>query len=493
MRLDRKLIVFVLLAAAGFGCKVTGKDVEQWKGTVKGPGKIVAVLLSDNYPMDLRTEAALALVEMQRSDVNGLAELQKTLQKLPEKTRDEIIEKMVPDLEQQMKGGDSAETDGNGPTPAQVQAKDAAYLLIPEAGPKARKELTNAVVGWYSVDFNGRSLAGNYSAEQVVRAIGAPAAKQLVDGLNPRMPQVALVKIAELIGQLGNTETKQKAAQRLVDIEKKMEGPEFLKWLEGKIKDELAKQEPGKKPDEKRVEAIAVLNREKFINDGALPAMKYLANEPVVANRLLQIASIDSDNEMTVARRKRALQAMEGSAKESQLGQFLALALNDKNPVEVRDYAFDRIGDINSKKALPKLWPLMSGANDRVRWRAGELILAIGGPSVVPEFFAKLPAGAKYAQEELEGYASRLSQMNPPPATFVRNQLNSADWWDRVIALYFLERKGDKSDLTRIGRLEGDATKPVGPHWPDDATVGSVAKEAKQGLEDQLRSSKQQG
>lgn len=498
MRPDRKLSFIILLVLMLAGCKVTSEDVEQWKGTVKGPGKIVAVLVSDNYPMDLRTEAALALVEMERSDVNGVAELQKALQKLPEDTRDEIVQGMVPELKKQMAGGESAGNEEEGPTPAQVQAKDAAYVLIPEAGPKARKELTDAVVSWYSVDFNGRSLAGNYSAEQVVRALGAPAARQLVEGLNPRMPQVALVKIAELIGQLGNPETKNKAAERLVAIEKKMEGDEFLKWLESKIREELKKQEAGKKVDEKRVKAIAILNREKFINEGAIPAMKHLADQPVVAKRLLEIASLEGDNEMVTERRKRALQALEGNAKESQLDQFLALALDQNNPVEVRDYAFDRIGDIRSKKALPKLWPLVSADDQRLRWRAGELVLAIGGPDVVQEFFAKLPTGeaAKYAPEELEGYATRMSQMNPPPVEYVRGKLKSGNWWDRAIALYFLERKGDKADLGRIKKLEGDKTKPVGPHWPDDATVGSVAEEAEEGLTEQLAQpgdSEQQG
>ena len=55
------------------GCKVTSEDIEYWKGTVKGPGKIVAVMLADKYPMELRTQAALALVDMERPDRDGTA------------------------------------------------------------------------------------------------------------------------------------------------------------------------------------------------------------------------------------------------------------------------------------------------------------------------------------------------------------------------------------------------------------------------------------
>lgn len=493
MRPDRNLSLIALIVVVLAGCKVTGEDVEEWKGTVKGPGKIVAVILSENYPMELRTEAALALVEMERSDVNGVAELQKTLMRLGEQTRQKIIAGMTPELKQMMRGGDSAEGDGDGPAPAQVQAKDAAYVLIPEAGKQARRELTDAVVSWYSVDFNGRSLAGNYSAEQVVRALGAPAARQLVDALNPRMPQVALVKIAELIGELGNEKTRSQAADKLVAIEKQMRTDEFKKWLETKIREELKKANPDEKPDPKRVEAIAVLNREKFINEGAIPAMKHLADRPVVADRLLEIAQVDSDNQMVVERRKRALQALEGHAKESQLSALLDLALNPKNPVPVRDYAFDRVGDIRSKKALSRLWPLVeSTENQRLRWRAGEMVLHIGGPDVVPQFFSKLPSGdVEYAKEELEGYANRMSQMNPAPTEFVRKQLKSADWWDRVIALELLEREGTSADIERMQKLTDDKAEPDGPNWAEDATVGKAAEESLETLQEQLAQAEQ--
>lgn len=476
------------------GCKVTADDVEEWKGTVKGPGKIVTVMLSDNYSMDLRTRAAQALVEMERSDVNGVAELKKALSRLDDSTREEIVEGLIPELKEMMHGGDSVEGE-EGPAPAQVQAKDAAYVLIPEAGPEGRKELTEAVVGWYAADFNGRSLAGNYSAEQVVRGLGAPAASQLVEALNPRMPQPALVKIAELIGELGEGETRKEAAERVVELQKEMEGDEFLGWLQEKITEELTTESEGE-PDSKRVEAIAVLNREKFINEGALPAMKHLHGQKIVADRLLAIASTDSDNEMMVERRKHALQALEGAATEEQLDQYLALALDEDNPVPVRDYAFDRVGDIRSKKALPELWPLVQSTDEeRLRWRAGELTLAIGGPDVVEEFFAKLPSGAKYPPEELEGYANRLSQMNPKPTDLLRGKLGSGDWWQRVVALEFLAREGERGDVARMKERVDDQAKPVGPNWPEDATVGTIAERSVQELEQQLAQSEsaQQG
>ena len=66
-------VLAMLALSALLGCKVNSDDLEYWRRTVKGPRKIVAVLLSDHYDIELRTRAATALVEMERNDVEGLA------------------------------------------------------------------------------------------------------------------------------------------------------------------------------------------------------------------------------------------------------------------------------------------------------------------------------------------------------------------------------------------------------------------------------------
>ena len=116
----------------------------------------------------------------------------------------------------------------------------------------------------------------------------------------------------------------------------------------------------------------------------------------------------------------------------------------------MQDYAFDRVGDIRSPKAIPPMWPLVTDAEkQRQRWRAGELVLTIGGSNVLSEFFAKLPSGGevKYEPEELDGYAARMGQMTPLPTAVATAQLSSPNWWGRVIALNFFERKGTDADV----------------------------------------------
>jgi HEAT repeat protein len=421
--------------------------------------------------------------------VDGVAELQHAIQRLSDDSRQSIIDGMVPGVISLMRGGDAATTEDGGPPPQQVRAKDAAYLLITHAQAETRTQLVDAVVGWYVADFNGRSLAGNYSAEQVVRSLGQRAATILVDALNAEMPPAALVKLAELISQVGDEGAKQRAGERLVEIEQRMESDEYLDWLKGLVREQVQAQSA--EVDEDRITVVASLNRENFIKQGALPAMKHLSTLPVVATRLLAIASTSSTNELMTERRVRALQALEGGATREHLAPLLDLALDENAPEAVRDYAFDRVGDIRAPEAIERMWPLVQDAEkQRLRWRAGEMVLVIGGPAVVQEFFDKLPSGAevKYEPEELEGYATRMGQMTPPPTDLVRRQLSSSDWWDRVIALRYFERKGTEANIPSMQRHTSDRAGVVGEHWEriEITTVGQVAEAAITGLRERL-------
>ncbi len=482
------------------GCKADYDDVEAWKGTVKGPSRLMAVVGSDRYSDDLRAQAALASVEMDRSDVNGLQLLDRTLDQLSHEDAEAtgtIVTAMVPRL-QGLLEADATETD----LQAQIRAKDAAYMLIPYAPEASRTTLTESVVGWYASDFEGRSLAGDYSAEQVTRSLGSEAAGMLVDALHEKMAPLAMIKISEIIAETGDEPTKARAAKRLVDIEKKMETREFVSWLSGEIRASL--EAAGEPADDARVAPIAVYNRENYINNGVLPAMSSLADEEVISMRLMQIADTKPGPEDSAAwterlnaRRATALRALEGHVTTAQLNRLLAIALDPGNSMEVRDYAFDRVGDIRSRRAIPKLWPLVTlpgctaasctsddQLNKRLRWRAGELVLMIGGDSQIEKFSEELPAadGIQYEPEELGGYATRLSQMSPPPTQTVLELLDSAHWWNRIIALRYLERRGQGEDIPTMGKLTTDTAVVAGEGWaqlnPPATQVGDVAKAA---------------
>ena len=486
----QRVLTLVALALIATACAVTDADIEAWKGTVRGPGKIVAVLLAEKYSDSLRIHAGLALVEMERSDVDGIAELQGGLVQLPEETRRRIVDGMTDGLIQMMNGqgaaGGAPTNVGDAPPPIQVRGKDAAFVILQYASPAQQSTLTDAIVGWFVTDFNGRSLAGNFSAEQVIRALGAPAASRLVEAMNARLPQQALTKIAELIAQLGDTPTKARAGERVVAIESEMESAEFLTWLGERLTTQAAASDPPRTLTAEQIDRGATFNREQFIVSGALPAMHHLGDQPVVAARLLVIAQQASITPEQETRRVAALQALEGHVQPGQAATLLALALDPAQPNAVRDYAFDRIADARDRGVVPQLWPVATQAAAtsptawRARWRVGTLLLSLGGGDVVNEWFTRLPRGTseRYAREELHGYAERLAQVRPAPTTLMRTKLASTVWFEQAIALYYFERVGTEADLVAIQALTSSTTPTVGDNWADHATMGAIATTA---------------
>lgn len=489
-------LLFVLVASA---CAITEADIETWKGTVRGPGRIVAVLSSPRYHDELRVRAGLALVEMEpREGVDGVAELQTAIRDLPEADRTRIIDGMASSptgLLAMMRGEAAAASatppgPNDPPPPIEVRAKDATFLLLQYASPAVRQQMTDGVVGWFTVDFNGRSLAGSYSAEQVVRQLGAPACGQLVDAMSARIPQAALVQIALLISQLADDATKARAGQRIVEIEREMEGAEFGTWLRERISNQATAS--GRTLDEAHLVTTTELNREQFINQGALPAMHNLGDQAPVQARLMEIAqqttaALPTTPRALEDRRVTALQALEGHAPAGSTQAMLALALDPASPDRVRDYAFDRVADAHDRSVLPQLWPLatqVNAENDhtiwRVRWRVGALLLTIGGADVVAEWFTRLPVGEhiRYAREELHGYAERLAQIRPEQTVVVRGQLANADWAHQAIAVYYFERAGTEADLPALQAMTTSTVATHGDHWQTHTTLGAIATDA---------------
>ncbi len=95
-----------------------------------------------------------------------------------------------------------------------------------------------------------------------------------------------------------------------------------------------------------------------------------------------------------------------------------------------------------------------------------------------------------YEPHELEGYATKISQMTPLPTELIERQLSAREWYKRVIALRFIERRGTEADVSKMQRLEGDRTAVVGSGWArrEIDTVGKVAEAAIAALRERLSS-----
>ena len=130
--MSKNVLIWVVFATMLAGCKADSDNIEAWKETVKGPTRLVAVIGSDHYSDDLRTQAALAIVEMDRSDVSSLTLLKEAFDQLrhedPE-AGEMIVAAMVPRLAALL--AEESASDDTAALQAQVRAKDAAYLVIP--------------------------------------------------------------------------------------------------------------------------------------------------------------------------------------------------------------------------------------------------------------------------------------------------------------------------------------------------------------------------
>ena len=94
----------VATAVPLFGCRTSTDDIERWTTTSQGPRKLVAVLTHDKYPIELRVEAAMALVRMaprngRRTGILGSDDypgLVDALESMPPAERAKIVSAMVP-------------------------------------------------------------------------------------------------------------------------------------------------------------------------------------------------------------------------------------------------------------------------------------------------------------------------------------------------------------------------------------------------------------
>ena len=500
----RALVIIMTLGVLA-GCKVTADDIETWKGTVKGPRKICAVLGSDRYPVELRAQAGLALVQMERpidiqngeGERTGAEVLRETLQRIDDyEVRKAIVAEMTPGVLAQLADSERPQTEEedeniSGPPPTQVQAKDCAFVIAnPNMSQRdTRNQLIDAIVAWYVADFNRRNLAGIFTARQVISSLGSRAASQLVEALNARLPAQTLQQIAQLIQQVGDAETKNTAAERLVAIQREMEGEEFITWIENEMRSRRSADAPERTAEQNR--AAAMLNQNNMIG-GAIVAMKTLAGAEPIANRMLEIAE---DTNASVERRNQALLALDGNAPRSGLQRLLRLATNRQGDPNVRTTALNLISELRDRDALPGLWPLvrLTGSSDmemRERGQATQSALIIAGSDGVAEVLAQLPTGrdARYRASELEGYALAISQMNPAPTAVMQAQLASGNWWSRVLGLLYLQHAGTEADASRLQGLANDSGATAGPDFGELNTVGKVATHALTQMRERLSS-----
>ena len=496
------------------GCGVNDDDIEHWKHTQRGPRKIMTVLVGSSYGQPLRVHAARALVEMKHPNANGLEVLALAMQQMPASEREGIVHALLPELQRMMTAAAAPAGPVPAPTEPQIKAKDAAYVLLRGDGRASfasaedRATLANLILDWVLADFNQRALAGSYTAEQIVNAVGPTAAERLTRALTTEENALPVsVEIARLVNAVGTPAGKQAAVAQLVRNATEMSGPGATERLRAKARELLT---PARNTDVARVNTAAEQLRSTYLTV-LFEAIKTLG-QPNGTEYLLTVAR---DAAAPIERRRSALTAMTGSVSAANNPGLLAIinACPPGSPVggaqcdvDLRGLAVDRLGETRSREAIPTLFGLFDQANGvaadmsfTIRWKLGEAILRLGGASVLGEFMTHLAAPrpapfAGYTFAEISGEAQAIGDISPPPRAALRGFTAASQAQPvRLLAMMFLGIKGEAQDLELLQSFAADATPVAGEGWADAhlTTVGAVATRAKDNLQQALRAAQQ--
>lgn len=464
--------LLALVLSLGAGCSLTESDLEAFRTTATGPEKLRAVLLDAARPSRLRADAALNLLDLERSGLNGRELLFQDLKRLNDRARNEIVPTFQTGLMSRMLTSVDAK-----PSETALHAKDAGVELLPLLGQRERKDLGATILGWMVDDLELRADQGTYSLEQVAERIGPSAAPVLIDALRSSLNPRNLGRLVRIIHERADGPARESAATRLVHVERDYRGLRQRRVIEAQLKKEgfLAAN-----TDASLVDAQIDARREEALQKRLIPALGQFADQATARIRLLELAEQPS---FSAAERTLALAQLEGHVELGQLPSLLRLSLDNKAPVSLRELAIARAGETRSRELLPTLLILITDhINAGLRQRAAELLLDIGGPSSLQAFFRALPRqwNMNYSKTEIDAYSERVSRFPADNSLLVQlgEKVHSVLWWNRVIALRYFSARGTAEDAWRIRQHLRDVNPITGEGWPADYTVGHEAEGA---------------
>ncbi len=338
--------VTIGIGSASVGCRTTNDDIDRWTTTAQGPRKLVAVLTHDKYPTELRVEAAMGMVRMKarggrrigilgQDDQPGLVG---ALESLPPASREKIVTRMVPKLEEEMKKAPPKAQAGQ-PAPADpsFEFKDAAFALLTHnegvlmQNDENKKRLRAALAEWSMTNFAERLEESSqlYGVEQVLRELGAEGVVRLPEQMVPGAKK--LDRMADLVSEIGDTKTKEAASQALVVVAKDIASDHWIKQKEPLV--DAANKASKLNPTPEQFKAqLDQYQEEELLR--VFASMKKVGQAPAV-DFLLDFAKTDKNEK----RRAAALAALEGNLdknKPNHVATFLDIAAGSDSPDTVR-------------------------------------------------------------------------------------------------------------------------------------------------------------
>lgn len=462
------------------GCRTTTDDVQRWGKTKQGPGKLVAVLTHDKYPIELRVEAAMTLVRMKPrggkrvgiscADDPTCQGLLESLSALPPEERAEIVTRLVPLLiaeinkpPPQAQAGQAAPPDGSFPY------KDAAFALMTYedkdliGSDQLRAEIKTALAEWASADFANRldNTTQMSGMEQVLRSLGPAGVKELPKLMVPGAKRIS--NMASLVAELGDAETKLAASNALVKIAQEIESDRWKKQKEAAV-DAANKASGLTKVTPAQLEGqLAAYQEEELLR--TFSSMKDVGGKPVV-DYLLAYASREDKEGTLEKRRATALAALEGHLDKNrpdQIEAVLKLASASDTPNTLRTVALQRVGEMPRGLVIGRLYDMFKHDDWKIRWIAADLALRLSDQSNLDEFFGKLSsADAGMSISEPSLYGVRLGELKgkqKPEELAAKYATASNPTSVRLTALSYYAKYGTKDQLGQIAQYEQERSR----------------------------------
>lgn len=419
-----------ILGLALVGCdKASHDNIEKWRSSAKGAGKLANALADGSLDPDMRAHAAEALVARDE----GGAKVKELLTAIPDGDRVKVIGKLVPRLWTVAKvvQADMA------PSAKQVAAKDALFEIRALADDAAKAEIDEDLVEWLTAGgfYSERAARGQRTGKEIIKTIGTKA--------GPKMVQMGRDLLA----------SSDKGADGYTPIDKDtLEGiaytgaPEAVSFLI----DVAEKQHQQEGLD---IQALTALYT-AYIDDTEAP-------KPDVAGIGPSIRRLE------------------------------AIALSTEQSGENINVAYELIA-IVPDKCLPSLIKLCTHRDPILRLRAMDFAMRCGGAKAIEPMADALPE-AEYKRGILSKYVVKKIKPEAVPEALAsaRTMLTAKRWQARFLALEILAEYGTKADAAAVRALAGDKTVLKG-FWDDpkpdeapkkDPTIGQRAVEVADLLE----------
>lgn len=459
-------------------------DVKRWEATERGPEKLYAVIVHDKYAYPLRTQAALSLIRMkprsgQRVGLKYLVDgyeaqgekVPGALAALKDEPRRKVVEAMTPELVKAIGAAPPARNaDGTVPPDPSIPYKDAAFAMLSHeptlvSDDKDKQELTAALIAWTQTSFEERleNPSQAYGVEAMMRFFGAPSVKALPTLI--REDSTKIDRIAALVADLGDAETKQKASEQLVGLAKTIDASAWRDKQTPLVK--AANERAGQKATDEQVKAQVLKFQDQELTK-IFSAMKRVGGRPVIDYCLEYTARGDASED----RRKAAIAALEGRIDKSNtadVDKLFAIARDEKTPDSVRDIAFGRVGELPKDLVTPKLYAMFESKRWKVRWVAASLVLKSAKTSDLPEFMRHLPAsaGTKMGMSEPITYAGLINgkgrqpqaemEGTPKAGEAIQAYAHAHELGPKLVAAAYYYQ-GKKADLNVVKSFESDMT-----------------------------------